>query len=145
MSAFAWPIRVYWEDTDAGQIVYHARYLHFMERARSEWLRAIGIEQDQLRAERGMVFVVNESKLRWRLPARYNDELLVSVENVTIGRASLQFEQRIWRAADESKTVLVESTVKAAAVSDGTFKPCRIPVDVYQKFQQGAAALNNGQ
>jgi acyl-CoA thioester hydrolase len=138
---FTWPIRVYWEDTDAGQIVYHARYLHFMERARSEWLRSIGIEQDQVRDNSGVVFVVTASQLNWIKPARYNDELLVSVENVQIGKASLSFEQRIWRAGETPEAVLLSGNVRAAAVDAVSLKPVRIPAEVQQKFIQGAAAL----
>lgn len=138
---FTWPIRVYWEDTDAGQIVYHARYLHFMERARSEWLRSIGIEQDQVRSTENVVFVVTESQLKWLKPARYNDELLVSVENVRVGKASLSFEQRIWRAEDGPERLLVSGDVRAAAVNQENMKPVRIPAEVQQKFIQGAAAI----
>lgn len=141
MSEFAWPIRVYWEDTDAGQIVYHARYLHFMERARSEWLRHIGIEQDQVRAQQNLVFVVTESHLKWIKPARYNDELNVTVENVKIGRASLQFEQRVCRQNQDGEELLVTASVRAAAVADGGLKPMRIPQSIYEKFVAGAKAL----
>lgn len=141
MAAFTWPIRVYWEDTDAGQIVYHARYLHFMERARSEWLRHIGIEQDQVRQEQGIVFVVTESHLNWLKPARYNDELVVSVQNVRIGKASLNFEQTVWRGEPAAQEVLVTATVRAAAVQDGGLKPARIPKSIYEKFVAGAQAL----
>lgn len=139
---FAWPVRVYWEDTDAGQIVYHARYLHFMERARSEWLRHIGIEQDIVREQDGVVFVVTESLLNWIKPARYNDQLLVSVENVEIGRASLKFEQRVWLQGDDPNATLVKSTVRAAAVDDSTMKPTRMPRVVYEQFVKGAEQLS---
>lgn len=139
--AFSWPIRVYYEDTDAGQIVYHARYLHFMERARTEWLRHIGIEQGVVRQQHGIVFVVIESHLNWHKPARYNDELEVSVENVTVGRASLSFEQRIWRKGDEAKKALVTATVRAAAIKDGGLAPTRMPLDIHQQFVLGSQAL----
>lgn len=138
---FSWPIRVYYEDTDAGQIVYHARYLHFMERARTEWLRHIGIEQDVVRQRHGIVFVVIESHLNWHKPARYNDELEVSVEKVKVGRASLSFEQRIWRKGDADEKNLVTATVRAAAVKDGGLAPARMPRDIHQQFVLGGQAL----
>lgn len=139
--AFTWPIRVYWEDTDAGQVVYHARYLHFMERARSEWLRHIGIEQDQVQQQHGVVFVVIESQLKWHAPARYNDQLWVSVEAVKVGRASLSFQQRIWRQQENPEKPLLSATVKAAAVASGGGKAARIPMPVYSQFVQGAAQM----
>lgn len=140
-NAFNWPIRVYWEDTDAGQIVYHARYLHFMERARSEWLRHIGIEQDQLRQQQNLVFVVTQSQINWLKPARYDDELSVSVENVSIGRASLKFEQKIWRSMSDEPELLVTASVRAAAVNAENMTPERIPQAVHQQFVAGAEAL----
>lgn len=138
---FVWPVRVYYEDTDAGQIVYHARYLHFMERARTEWLRHIGIEQDEVRQQHGIVFVVTESHLHWVKPARFNDELCVSVEHVKVGKASLKFEQRVWLASDKNENVLVKATVRAAAVKDGELTPSRIPADIHPKFVTGSQTL----
>ncbi len=77
---FSWPVRVYWEDTDAGGVVYHARYLHFLERARSEWLRASGIGQQQLRDEAGIVFVVHRMEIDFKAPARLDDLLTATVQ-----------------------------------------------------------------
>lgn len=139
--AFRWPVRVYYEDTDAGQVVYHARYLHFMERARTEWLRAIGIEQDVIRERHRVVFVVIESQLKWLKPARFNDQLWVSVENVKVGKASLSFEQRIWRQTEQVTQPLVTATVRAAAVHEGSFKAARIPPEAHQKFIMGSSAM----
>lgn len=139
--AFVWPVRVYYEDTDAGQVVYHARYLHFMERARTEWLRAIGIEQNQIRQAHQVVFVVVDSQLKWHKPARFNDQLWVSVENVSVGKASLLFEQRVWRAGEAPEQALVTATVRAAAVRDGSFKAARIPPEAYQKFITGSSIM----
>lgn len=136
--AFVWPLRVYYEDTDAGQVVYHARYLHFMERARTEWLRAIGIEQDQVREAHQVIFVVIESQLKWLKPAKFNDLLVVSVENVRVGKASLSFEQRVWRQGDAPSETLVSATVKAAAVRADSLKAVRIPSDAHKKFVTGS-------
>lgn len=136
--AFVWPVRVYYEDTDAGQVVYHARYLHFMERARTEWLRAIGIEQDQVREDHQVIFVVTETQLKWLKPARFNDLLWVSVENVRVGKASLSFEQRVWRQSESPKDTLVSATVKAAAVQAKSLKATRIPSQAYEKFVNGS-------
>ena len=79
-NVFLWPIRVYYEDTDAGGVVYHANYLKFMERARSEWLRSLGIEQDELREQNGVIFAILSAQVDYLLPAKFNDELLVSSE-----------------------------------------------------------------
>lgn len=137
--AFVWPVRVYYEDTDAGQVVYHARYLHFMERARTEWLRAIGIEQDQVRDAHQVIFVVTETQLKWLKPAKFNDLLWVSVENVQVRKASLSFEQRVWRQSDSATDdVLVSATVKAAAVQAESLKAVRIPSEAYEKFVNGS-------
>src|SRR5215472_4837935 len=98
-AAFHWSVRVYYEDTDLGGVVYHANYLRFMERARTEWLRSLGFEQDQLRDRLKVQFVVVEAKVEFRRPARFNDELQVGVRPHSLGRASIVFDQDI-RAAD---------------------------------------------
>ena len=122
---FSWPVRVYWEDTDAGGVVYHASYLRFLERARSEWLRAHGIEQQRLRAEHGILFVVADVNLRFLAPARLDDELDICVTAFTRRSASLIFTQCILRPAD--RATLVEARVRAACISAGTYRPRRIP------------------
>jgi acyl-CoA thioester hydrolase len=122
---FSWPIRVYWEDTDAGGVVYHASYLRFLERARTEWLRAQGVDQGWVRAEHGVVFVVRDMTIEFLLPARLDDELDVSVDRGERRSASMLFSQRIVRRADGA--ALVEAQVRAACIDAVTFKPCRIP------------------
>ena len=120
-----WPVRVYYEDTDAEGVVYFANYLKFMERGRTEWLRSRGVEQDQLRAEHGLCFVVTETDLRFRRPARFNEELLVCTQLTDFGRARFGLEQDIHRAAD--RVLLVGSRCVAACVDFATFRPRRMP------------------
>ena len=121
--AFSWPVRVYYEDTDLGGVVYYANYLRFMERARTEWLRSVGIEQDRVRDELGLLFVVVSCDVRYTRPARFNDALEVTVTVSDAGRASLTFEQRVLRAGEE----LCTGVVRAASVSAGTFRPKPLP------------------
>ena len=120
---FRWPARVYWEDTDAGGVVYHARYLAFMERARSEWMRAQGWGQELLRARDDLVFVVRAMEIDFRAPARLDDQLEVSVELVECRGASFVVAQRILR----NGALLVGATVKIAALAASTFRPRAIP------------------
>ena len=122
---FHWPVRVYWEDTDAGGVVYHASYLRFLERARSEWLRSRGVAQQHLRAERGILFVVCEMNIRFLAPARLDDELDVTVEKFARRSASIAFAQCILRPVDGAK--LIEADVRAACIDAQSYKPCRIP------------------
>ena len=122
---FSWPARVYWEDTDAGGVVYHARYLHFLERARTEWLRRRGFDQLKLRDSHGIVFVVSEMDLQFRSPAKLDDELVATIDSFTRRSASMLFTQCILRPADGAR--LIEARVRAACVDAVTFKPTRIP------------------
>lgn len=131
---FSWPIRVYWEDTDAGGVVYHASYVRFLERARSEWLRSLGIGQQTLREQQGVVFAVRGMQLEFLAPARLDDALSVQVGVSSVGRASLVFEQRIAREADAR--VLVTATVKVACLSAPDFRPRPLPEGVRERFKQ---------
>jgi acyl-CoA thioester hydrolase len=121
--AFSWPIRVYWEDTDAGGVVYHASYLRFLERARSEWLRAIGFGQNALRERHGVFFVVRAMRLEFLRAARLDDDLTVGVGLVERWRASLTMRQAIRRGEE----VLLEAEVKVACVAAEDFRPRAIP------------------
>ena len=123
MSGFAWRTRVYWEDTDGGGVVYYANYLKFMERARTEWLRALGHSQAELVERHGFVFAVVEVKVNYRRPARLDDELLVSCDPKPEGRASIRFGQTIRRAG----VVLAEGEVRVACVDAKTFRPRALP------------------
>jgi acyl-CoA thioester hydrolase len=123
--SFQWPVRVYYEDTDAGGVVYHSQYLNFMERARTEWLRAKGFEQDELAQREGLVFVVRRIEVDFRRSARFNDALVVDVELAEQRRASLTLSQSIRREADGE--LLIQGRVQVACVDAGTFRPHRIP------------------
>jgi acyl-CoA thioester hydrolase len=123
---FSATMRIYWEDTDAAGIVFYANYLKFFERARTEWLRSLGFGQEQLRTEAGIAFVVSETGLRYRRPARLDDQIDVSVAVVHLGQASLELAQEA-RRADE---LLADGTIRIGCVELGTFRPCRIPNDI---------------
>lgn len=121
--AFSFPIRVYWEDTDAGGVVYHASYLRFLERARTEWLRALGAGQQLLKDRDDLVLVIRSMNLDFHKPARLDDELQASVELRERRPASLLFAQQITRAGQ----VLVDAQVRAACLVASSFKPRALP------------------
>jgi acyl-CoA thioester hydrolase len=123
MKEFTWRARVYWEDTDGGGVVFYANYLKYMERARTEWLRAMGHSQSELVEQFGFVFAVVEVRLQYRRPARLDDELEISCVPVPEGSASIRFQQVIRRG----DTVLVEAEVRVACVDAKTFRPRRLP------------------
>lgn len=122
---FSWPVRVYYEDTDAGGVVYHANYLKFMERARTEWLRALDFEQDDLR-EQGFLFAVTRLNLDYRLPALFNQQLIVKTQLSELKRASFEFAQSIWR----DNTCLVQGNVTVACLAAESFKVTRLPAQL---------------
>ena len=124
-AGFDWPVRVYYEDTDAAGIVFYANYLRFMERGRTEWLRALGFEQDRLRAEQGVVFAVTAVDLKYLTPARFNDLLTVRSSLSLKGGASLAFEQDILRVADQA--VCCRGSVKVVCLDAATMRPRRLP------------------
>lgn len=119
-------IRVYYEDTDAGGIVYHANYLKFMERARTEWVRALGIEQQKL-LEQSIAFVVIDMNIKFKRSALLDDELICSCKLQQMSKASMQFEQQISKQGQ----VLTTATVKVACVNTALEKPIRIPTVVF--------------
>jgi acyl-CoA thioester hydrolase len=121
--AFHWPVRIYWEDTDAGGVVYHARYLAFMERARSEWLRAHDIHQAALRECEDLVFAVRAMDLDFHAPARLDDQLRVSVRLLESRGASFVVAQRIERG----DVLLVQARVRVAALRASDFRPRPVP------------------
>lgn len=128
MADFRHTLRVYWEDTDAGGVVFFANYLKFFERARTEWLRGLGFGQERLRTDTGAVFVVADTSVRYLSPARLDDELQVTVRVVDAGRATMTISQQAWRA-DE---LLAEGHIRIGCVDAGTFKPRRIPNELLQ-------------
>lgn len=130
-SAFTWPVRVYWEDTDAGGVVYYANYLKFLERARTEWLSHLGLEQDRLADEAGVVFVVRRVEADYLRSARFNDRLTVRCRLQALSRVSLTMAQQVLRG-DE---VLLEAEVKVVCVDRGAFRPVKIPDFVMQALE----------
>jgi acyl-CoA thioester hydrolase len=127
---FSWPVRVYYEDTDAGGVVYYANYLRFLERARTEWLRASGFEQNALATVYRVVFVVRSVSLDYLMPARIDDALAVSVEPAQIGASRITLAQRVTREAES----LVIAQVELACVNTDTFRPVRIPGPVIARI-----------
>lgn len=127
MSSFHLPVRVYYEDTDAGGVVYHTGYIRFFERARTEWLRALGYSQDKLAQEAGVLFTVVELTVRYLKPARLDDLLQVLARAERTGGASLFFSQE---ARNESGDLLAEGQVRVACVDAHSMKPRRLPADL---------------
>ncbi|MGH8206940.1 MAG: tol-pal system-associated acyl-CoA thioesterase [Steroidobacteraceae bacterium] len=133
MSSFIWQARVYWEDTDAGGIVYHANYLRFLERARTEWLRARGISQRGLAADPGIVFSVVALQVQYLRSARLDDLLEISCEPRQQGGATLEFSQGIWRVGEEAQ-VLLSASVRVACLDAHSMKPRRLPPVIVQNL-----------
>jgi acyl-CoA thioester hydrolase len=129
-SVFHWTVRVYYEDTDAGGIVFYANYLKFFERARTEWLRAAGIAQQALLESCGAVFVVKSASLDYHAPARLDDELRITTEVQKLGRASVHFVQQAWRG----EQLLTSAMVKVGCVDAATMRPRSLPDDVAAKM-----------
>lgn len=130
MSQFGWPIRVYYEDTDAGGVVYHSNYLNFMERARTEWLRALGFEQTTIKDELGVIIVIHSLSINFKKPAYFNDMLIVNCALSNIRHSSIEIAQTIKREG----ALLIEAQVKAVFVDATTFKPVGIPAEIKQKM-----------
>ena len=129
---FTWPVRVYYEDTDGVGVVYYANYLRYLERARTEWLRALGFEQTDIAARHGVVFVVRSLQIEYLAPARFNDALNISVELVAPGASQIVMQQRVMCEKD----TLVEARARLACVSHSTIKPVRIPADIRAKISE---------
>jgi acyl-CoA thioester hydrolase len=132
--AFSWPIRVYWEDTDAGGIVFYANYLKFFERARTEWLRSLGLQQRALRERTGQMFVVGETSVRYHRAARLDDELLVTARVQETGRASLIIAQQAILKA--SGSLLCDGSIRIGWVDAASLKPARIPPTLLEALKQ---------
>jgi acyl-CoA thioester hydrolase len=128
-AVFTHALRVYWEDTDAGGVVFYANYLKFFERARTEWLRLRGPSQELLRRDQGLMFVVAETAVRYLAPARLDDWIEVTVKLVSAGRASLEIEQQALRrdASQSTPTVLAVGRIRIGCVDTGHLRPQRIP------------------
>ena len=134
-AVFTFPIRIYWEDTDAGGIVFYANYLKFFERARTEWLRSLGVEQQSLKDEIGGMFVVSETQLKYFSPARLDDLLEVTAQTVETGRASLVLSQQAWLNVAGQRKLLAEGTIRIGWVDSHTLKPGRIPAKILEALQ----------
>ncbi len=130
--AYELPIRVYWEDTDAGGIVFYANYLKFFERARTEWLRSLGVGQQALREATGGMFVVSETAVKYHRPARLDDELLVTARLQESGRASITIAQQAWRKTGNAPELLCEGSIRIGWVSAASMKPERIPGSILE-------------
>ena len=130
-TVFHWPLRIYWEDTDAGGIVFYANYLKFFERARTEWLRERGVGQQQLRELTGGMFVVSDAQLRYHRPARLDDELIGTAQLQESGRASLTIGQQALlkpeQMTDSRPVLLCEGTIRIGWVDATTMRPARMP------------------
>jgi acyl-CoA thioester hydrolase len=120
-------VRVYWEDTDAGGVVFYANYLKFFERARTEWLRSLGHQQEAMRAATGVVFIGTDTTVRYLRPARLDDLVAVTVEVRHAGRAQMTIAQQAWRQTAAGEELLAEGTIRIGCVDAGTFRPQRIP------------------
>ena len=135
--AFTFPIRVYWEDTDAGGIVFYANYLKFFERARTEWLRALGVGQQQLRDEAGGMFVVTHAALDYLRPARLDDMLQVTAVLQSAGRASITIAQQAFLqpvSSGQAPQLLCEGTIRIGWVDAQTLRPARIPNSIVEQL-----------
>ncbi len=133
---FEWPIRVYYEDTDAGGIVFYANYLKFFERARTEWLRACGIDQQRLAESAGIVFVVRRTSVDYSAPARLDDSIRIVSRIARLGRASVDFHQEAWRDA----VLLASGDIRVASVDRATIRPAGIPERVLEGLRRGPHA-----
>jgi acyl-CoA thioester hydrolase len=133
---YRFQLRVYWEDTDAGGIVFYANYLKFFERARTEWLRSLGHEQERMRIEAGVFFVVSDTTVRFLRPARLDDLLEVTVAVKHAGRAQMTIAQQVWWLAANggSEMLLAEGTIRIGCVDAGTYRPQRIPNSLVDSF-----------
>ena len=131
-AAFTWPVRVYWEDTDAGGVVFYANYLKFFERARTELLRSQGHEQDRLIADYGIVFAVRSARIDYLKPARFNDSLLATAKIAEMKKASILFEQEILRNGE----VLCIGEFKIACIDSTTMSPKAIPKHLLSTFKE---------
>lgn len=152
---FAWPVRVYYEDTDSGGVVYYANYLRYMERARSEWLRGLGFEQDELAREHDVVFAVRAAQIEYLRPARFNDRLTVTAALIDEGRASMAFSQHVLRASVErapaqgyiennaceemmadEENKLCTGEIHVACLSASRLRPCAIPTHILAEIHR---------
>lgn len=141
-SKFLLPVRVYYEDTDAGGVVYHSNYINFFERARTEWLRQLGYELDELAENENLLFVVRALTCEYLRPAKFNDELFVSAEIRELGKTSIVFEQKVMRAKNDiglegqnACVVLAQGNVTVVSIDAVKFKPRRLPKQILETMR----------
>jgi acyl-CoA thioester hydrolase len=135
---FMLPIRVYYEDTDAGGVVYHSNYIKYFERSRTEWLRQLGYELDELAENEQLIFVVRAVSCEYLRPAKFNDELFVSAEIISLGKTSIQFKQKVMRAASGAESeceVLAQGEVTVVSVDALKFRPKRLPQQILESIK----------
>ncbi|HEX5805194.1 MAG TPA: tol-pal system-associated acyl-CoA thioesterase [Macromonas sp.] len=133
---FHWPVRVYWEDTDAGGIVFYANYLKFFERARTEWLRHLGLEQHNLRTETGGMFVVASTEVKYLRPAQLDDLLQITATVRELDRVSMTLHQQAWRLQDgQATTLLCEGSIRIVWVEAARMRASRIPDSIQHLFK----------
>ncbi|MGI9272076.1 MAG: tol-pal system-associated acyl-CoA thioesterase [Woeseiaceae bacterium] len=131
MKPFIWPVRVYYEDTDAQGVVYYANYFRYMERARTEWLRSLGVDQSHLLNEERRMFVVTETKAEFVAPAKFNDEVVVTARLANLTRATFDIEQNIYLNSLDGN-LLLRGGVKAAFLNADTMRPMRVPAEIFE-------------
>ena len=129
---FEWCLRVYYEDTDAQGVVYYANYFRFMERARTEWLRALGIDQVALMEQERRIFVVTETKAEFIVPAKFNDQVVVTARLAGLTRATFDIEQNIYLDSLDG-TLLLRGSVRAAYLNADTLRPMRVPASIFEE------------
>ena len=132
LETFVWPVRIYYEDTDAGGVVYNANHLKFMERSRTEWLRSLGFEQAVLREQLGVLLAVRRTEIDYLRPAFLDDSLLVESRVKALGKTSLEFRHRIVRESDG--VLCATGVVKVVAIAAEKFRPCAMPVEIMGKL-----------
>jgi acyl-CoA thioester hydrolase len=131
---FSWSVRVYYEDTDLSGVVYHANYLKFLERARTEWLRSLGFSQDRLLQDFGIAFTLVKTSVAFIKPARLDDLLAVTVEMGELKRASFSLSQTIEKLAGEDRKILTTAVVQVACVDAAAFRPRALPEDIVERI-----------
>ncbi len=136
---FSWPVRVYYEDTDAGGIVFYANYLKYFERARTEWLRACGVDIRRLDEEAGLIFVVRRTAVDYTAPARHDDLVTIASRIERLGRASVDFVQEAWRGEE----LLAAGSINLACIARATFKPAVFPPAVLDALRRGPAGTDS--
>ena len=140
---FCWPLRVYYEDTDTGGVVYYANYLKFFERARSEWLRYAGIAQQELSEQEHVMFVVKNAAIDYHAPAKLDDQLEISVHVEKLGKASVNFYQEVRRANDDAHVLLCSGRIRVGCVNALSLRPTSMPLSVLEKIHYFHASCAN--